>query len=90
MRLAETAKKHSSEAFYAMDDPGGGGLFGAGGADGELDERRRIRAKGRPMTAYCIHLITLSLEESSDCFGIAPDFDDPGLFDPVEVIIVRN
>ncbi len=84
------AKKHSSEAFLRWMIPGGGGLFGAGGADGELDERRRIRSKGRPMTAQCIHLIPCSVEEPPDCFGIAPDFDDPGLFDPVEVIIVRN
>ncbi len=32
--FAEMAKKHSSEAFYALDDPpGGGSVFGASGDD---------------------------------------------------------
>lgn len=41
------AKKHSREAFYAMGTiPGGGGHFGAGGADGELDSAENQIKKG--------------------------------------------
>jgi len=41
-RLAEMAKKHSSEVFYGLDDPrGAGGILGAGGdAEGPICGRQ--------------------------------------------------
>jgi hypothetical protein len=41
-RLAEMAKKHSSEVFYGLDDPlEGGGILGAGGdAEGPICGRQ--------------------------------------------------
>lgn len=40
--------------------------------------------------SFIILEIIYSIEESLDRFGIAPDFDDPGLFDFVEMVIIGN
>ncbi|VVB62680.1 Uncharacterised protein [uncultured archaeon] len=37
-----------------------------------------------------ILVILYSIEESFDRFGVAPDFDDPGFFDFIEMVIVCN
>jgi hypothetical protein len=56
------AKKHSSEAFYALNDPLEAAVFGAGGAD------QGARGSGGELD---ILLVLHSIEEPLDCFGIA-------------------